>query len=371
MTFQLLDLLLFPAIGQGFVMAFLLWRLPSSHQSINRSLALFLTLASCLIIGRILFFRLGNPSWVPLALLADTAIFLFGPLLYQYARRLSHNPGYVLKWYHGLPSLIHVFSIVFFAFLGRSFFIQITESGAIWSWFIATEGAGLLLNLGYWIASFLTIRSAIRQQTLKVFQSRASQRFLQFSLGLLGVGLFTWLASYIAGWGFQYWLNYISYHTLWLCLAGFTYLMGISMLLRPELYRTLQQAISQKISPQRERLNKTQREQLATKLDTLMGTEALFRQGDLTQKVLAEALDTSVHNLSWILNQHYEKTFSEYLNQLRLDDFIARVAQGEHRQKTLLALALEAGFSSKSTFNRVFKERYQCSPSQYIAQQAA
>lgn len=352
-------------------MAFLLWRLPSVHQQVNRSLAFFLTLASCLIIGRLAFFRTGSPTDVPLAMLADTAIFLFGPLLYQYFRRLSQNPKYILKWYHGLPAFFHLLLIVFFNSLGYSMFIQMNNTDTIWYWYGTMEGLGLVLNLGYWIASVISVRAAYRNKSLLVFNSLRSQRWLWLMLSLLGLGLATWLVSFIAGWGFKYWMNFVSYHVIWLCLAGFTYLMGISMLFQPQLYHSLQYAIAQRMAPKRERLNESQRDQLASQLNQLMTEKELFRQGDLTQKALAENLGTSVHNLSWMLNQHYQKTFSEYINHLRLQAFLSKVAAGEHHQKTLLALALDAGFSSKSTFNRVFKEQYQCSPSEYIAQLAA
>ena len=43
-----------------------------------------------------------------------------------------------------------------------------------------------------------------------------------------------------------------------------------------------------------------------------------------------------------------------------------RVSEGALAQQSILELAFEAGFSSKSTFNRVFKERVGVAPSDYV-----
>ncbi|MEL6536742.1 MAG: helix-turn-helix domain-containing protein [Bacteroidota bacterium] len=371
MTFQFIDLLLFPAIGQGLVMAFLLWRLPSTNQPINQALAIFLALASSLLIGRVLLVRVDPSLRGPFGLLADTAIFLFGPLLYQFLRRLSNRNSFTLGWYHFLPAFTHFLIVVYFATIGNEYYLQSKANGVIMYWYGIIELVGLILNLTYWIIGCRVIYSANRQNNLLVYHTQRSQRFLNFTLGLLGLGFATWLANTIAGWGFRTSLPFISYHTLWLCLASFTYMIGISMLVSPQLYQTIQLVIANQLEPKRERLKSDERDELAARLDQLMVEKELFRNGDLTQKQLAETLGATVHNLSWMLNQHYQKTFFEYINHLRLQAFLSQVEAGEHQRKTLLALALDSGFSSKSTFNRVFKEQYHCSPTQYIAQLAA
>ena len=60
--------------------------------------------------------------------------------------------------------------------------------------------------------------------------------------------------------------------------------------------------------------------------------------------------------------------FNDFVNQFRVAAIKERLAQGEHLQFTLLAIALECGFNSKATFNRVFKKWEGKTPGQYVAE---
>jgi AraC-like DNA-binding protein len=53
------------------------------------------------------------------------------------------------------------------------------------------------------------------------------------------------------------------------------------------------------------------------------------------------------------------------VNSLRLAEVQRRLLKADARQLTVLALALEAGFNSKSTFNRIFKEKTDLTPKGY------
>ncbi|HAA11047.1 MAG TPA: hypothetical protein DCE41_04845 [Cytophagales bacterium] len=383
MTFQFIDLILFPAVIQGFVMAFLLWRIPSHRPYIHRSLVSFMVLASFLILGRVMVIQWVATPTAYFWMLTDTALFLLGPLLYQLSRRLSSHQNYILKWPHLLPFFIHLVVLAFLTTVGRPLFEAARANGTVWYFLAATEGAGLLLNLGYWGASLKGLRILHRRNRELTIRKLPNQNIPRYVATLLGGALLAWCFSFVACWGFSSSSYYVSSNILWLCLAAFIYIMGIYylmmvyLLFRQKIYHALYGSFNHQNKPihqlpsAKERLKPTKRDQLVSRLHQLMAEQELFRQGDLTQKALANALDTSVQNLSWIFNQHFEKTFFEYINQWRLEAFMTRVNAGEHRQKTLLAIALESGFNSKSTFNRVFKEHYHCTPSQYIAQQAA
>lgn len=72
----------------------------------------------------------------------------------------------------------------------------------------------------------------------------------------------------------------------------------------------------------------------------------------------------SVKDISWAINTGGGQSFADYINQLR----IARVVDMAKRQnhRTLLDIAMDAGFSSKSSFNSVFKKHTGQTPSQYL-----
>ncbi len=97
----------------------------------------------------------------------------------------------------------------------------------------------------------------------------------------------------------------------------------------------------------------------------LMKKETLWRDPDLTLPDLAARLDTTPHKLSEVLNSQLGQTFYEFVNGHRVDDVRKRMARGDSNHLKVLALAMDAGFASKSTFNDVFKKRTGQTPSAY------
>jgi AraC-like DNA-binding protein len=58
--------------------------------------------------------------------------------------------------------------------------------------------------------------------------------------------------------------------------------------------------------------------------------------------------------------------FNDFVNHHRIKAVLQKIAEGEHTIQTLLSIALECGFNSKSTFNRAFKRATSLSPKEYI-----
>jgi len=59
------------------------------------------------------------------------------------------------------------------------------------------------------------------------------------------------------------------------------------------------------------------------------------------------------------------ETLSDFVNGYRVREVQRRIAAGEARALKMLALAMDAGFASKSTFNQVFKKHTNLTPSDY------
>lgn len=104
---------------------------------------------------------------------------------------------------------------------------------------------------------------------------------------------------------------------------------------------------------------------LITSLHRVLAEEMLYKDENLTLRQLAEAIGTSDKKLSELLNQNLQTNFYEYVNGYRVAAFKEMVANGQAQGYTLLALAFEAGFSSKASFNRIFKQHTQQTPSQF------
>jgi len=101
-------------------------------------------------------------------------------------------------------------------------------------------------------------------------------------------------------------------------------------------------------------------------LINLMESEKVFRESELSLTELAARLNTPPNYLSQVINEREGKTFYDYINTLRIEEFKRLAAGPDSRRYTLLGLAQECGFNSKSSFNRYFKKVTGTSPSQFV-----
>jgi AraC-like DNA-binding protein len=96
------------------------------------------------------------------------------------------------------------------------------------------------------------------------------------------------------------------------------------------------------------------------RLCELMDTRRVYTDSELGLSNLAEQLSITPNQLSQIINQQAGKSFYEFVNQYRID--YAKRLLKEHPDKTVLDIALTAGFGNKTTFNRVFKQHTRTTP---------
>lgn len=105
---------------------------------------------------------------------------------------------------------------------------------------------------------------------------------------------------------------------------------------------------------------------LYKKLLKTMSNEKPYLEPKLTLANLAAQIDISPNQLSQIINQHAGVNFHDFVNKYRVEEFIHKA--GENKNFSLLAIALDSGFNSKSSFNNVFKKHKGVTPSKYLVQ---
>jgi len=135
----------------------------------------------------------------------------------------------------------------------------------------------------------------------------------------------------------------------------------------PQSPTRLQMEESEPAAARYERSGLTDRDaaRLGEALLTVMDRDRPWRDSDLTLADLADLLSTTPHKLSEVLNAQIGQTFYDFVNGYRVKEVQRRIAAGDAQRVTMLALALDAGFASKSTFNVVFKKHTSRTPSDY------
>ena len=92
---------------------------------------------------------------------------------------------------------------------------------------------------------------------------------------------------------------------------------------------------------------------------------ALYKKPELSITEVASKLGVHPNYLSQIINQREKKNFYDFVNGFRFEEFKRLIAANKNQQYTLLALAYDCGFSSKSSFNRYFKRATGKTPSEF------
>jgi AraC-like DNA-binding protein len=113
-------------------------------------------------------------------------------------------------------------------------------------------------------------------------------------------------------------------------------------------------------------LNTETLEDIHKSLSIAMDKDELFKNAELTLTSLANHLGINPNYLSQVINQMEGKNFYDYINTLRIEAFKEMVANPNNQKYTLLALAYDCGFNSKTSFNRHFKKMTGFSPSEYL-----
>lgn len=288
-----------------------------------------------------------------------------GPLIYLYVKKLSDSsfkikPNILI---HFVPLLLELG--IHYLLIRESLMLGIPTYGtSIFFQFnpviqlLATSS--ILVYLGASLKEIKKFDSWLKDNYSDVYKYQ-----LNWLKRLLILFTFFWLLwipySLIDYFVYDYLLDTRDYYPLYICLAGITIWLGAEAFLRPELIIMEPMGFmpSKKENPSIELMN------AGTWLQNQMEINLFYRNSELTLKSLAEELDIHPHELSKITNNVLGKSFNDFVNEYRVQDFMTKLKDPKYANITLLGIAFDSGFNSKTTFNRTFKNITGKSPLEY------
>lgn len=117
---------------------------------------------------------------------------------------------------------------------------------------------------------------------------------------------------------------------------------------------------------QRSTLDDTLRKAILEELRGVMVTKRPYLDGELTLHKLAEMMELSPNHISEVINANLSMNFFDFINAYRVEEAKKRLAaETKGRMPSVLAVAFEAGFNSKSAFYTAFKKHTQITPSAF------
>ncbi len=155
---------------------------------------------------------------------------------------------------------------------------------------------------------------------------------------------------------------------LYLLVGCSFYLLGYWALTQPEVFHPERFVSVPKDHGkyQKSSLDVTNLERYGQAIRNAIKDQRLYLQNDLRIADLAAAVGLSTNHVSQVINAQFGKNFYDFINEYRIAEAKRRMSDPDQRHLKLLAIALAAGFNSKSTFNKAFKEQTGTTPSEFL-----
>ena len=90
-----------------------------------------------------------------------------------------------------------------------------------------------------------------------------------------------------------------------------------------------------------------------------------YLKGNLTIYELSRDINIPKHHLTQVINEKLGKNFNTFINEYRVEEFKKKLSDPENSRYTIMALAFESGFNSKTSFNMIFKKVEKVTPSEF------
>lgn len=381
-----MDAILHIGIAQ-FLFAALLALFRKRRQLSDEILACWLLLM-CIFMGlTLLKIKLPESGWAELQLFPF--FFTLGPFLYLYVRTLT-QPQPRLSFGDGL----HLLPFVIFSVVAVSIHPKMDDSvigGQAFKWEFLPYSLASLASIGTYVPLTIVRLNRHRHNLLEYF-SYTSDRISLNWLRIVVVG-FTVMLSLTLLSGV---INAITDaetlnpgYFLFVGFVSFAFAFTFFGLRQPAIFQRAQderfvdlmatEVAQAEAQPEvtelpekytRSSLSAEQAQVYLTALDRYLAVEQPFLHRDLTLQDVAHKLNIPQHHLTQAINGHLHKNFYTLINDYRIEEVKRRLVDRRYAHLTVLAIAHDAGFNSKSSFNMTFKRQVGLTPSQFRKQEA-
>jgi AraC-like DNA-binding protein len=169
-----------------------------------------------------------------------------------------------------------------------------------------------------------------------------------------------YLIPYVIPTTTDFMLQTFNWYPVYIPLTFLIYWLGIKGLIV-----TYRNKLRNKISASSTLLQPAFIQEAVTNLKKAMETDRVFLNPNLNLDILSQHSGIPSKTISSVLNQHLQKSFNEFVNGYRVEEVKRRLQETPQSNLTILGTALESGFNSKASFQRIFKEMTGISPGEY------
>lgn len=338
-------------------------------------------------------YETGNINQFPYLIGLDTAFpFLYMPILYFYAKLLVSKS----KEFE-LTDALHLIPFLFyFIYVSINFY---SESTSFKLEFLENIKKSIL-PLDVQISNILKIVQAVIYIGLVIQIIQQHQQKLELNFSFSEKINLRWLKIISICLSVIYTLKFLAVIVIYfradpflaktdgisdLAVIAFVYVIAFYGLKQPDIFAKWHSDSSQKSQEfsvkhqnqiekveeensskyQGSNLSVEESQQVLVELRKYMENQKPYLQNQLTIKDVAEALHVHEKYVSQVINETLGLNFFNFINEYRVNEVKKRIVAPEYQHLSLLGIAYDCGFNSKSSFNSVFKKTTGETPTSY------
>ena len=350
------------AAVQAALLALALWRRPVNAGA-NRVLAVWIALTGADLLVKAVYWNSLSPEWFRAYRFVALFPFLYGSLFYVYVRELVEARGLRLR------DGVHLLGFaVMLALNAHVLLMSDQQMQALSSRWVAGEKTiGSWFDVPLFVYSLSYVAAALvrvhrYRRHLRERRSDADRMSLRWIDVMAGCQVVVWIIA-TTQWlatvpGIDYRLLFGAV-AAWVCVVGWLSLNQSSVASEPG----GEEADDARRSPVE--AGDARFPAVEARLAQLMGDgDALYREPALTIAQVAKRSGYPEYLVSAVINRRFGGTFWDYINRLRVEAVRIQLADAADT-RTILDVAYDCGFTSKSTFNAAFKRQVGETPSAY------
>jgi AraC-like DNA-binding protein len=380
-TWSVFDFLLVLSAFQGLLLIIAITTIHDYNRVANRFLIALIGITSIALLARATtIYRDVFHLYPKLILIPDFIFFLFAPTFYLYIQRLlTLSDSNATRWkYHYIPAILQFFVYLpLFLMEYHDFTYGILDR--TWTWLFASLSTiAFFSNLYYWYLSQKVVQTYKKQYSTSNSYEQNLQ-YLNTALFIMSVCLCLWFFMCVmvcVNWFFDYDTIEIvekSTDAIWLAFAATLYFLGYIAIHQPEVFRipaqvTFLGTVQDEPSNPKTKTQEMPDENiqlLKAKIEAYMQRNKPHINPRLTLNDLADKLKIQPHTVSKVINDGFNKNFFDFINSYRIEEFKGRMTDPKFKNFTLLSIAFDCGFNSKTAFNRSFKKLTNQTPKEY------
>lgn len=366
-SLDLTEILVLLGAAQGLLLALALVGLKHENRVAIRLLAAFFAAGAMSIIGSVLVSTRYLLVYPHLSQLSSPLHFLIAPLLFLYVKTsVTRKPFQPKNLLHFIPfALCVIYYLPLYLKSAEDKVAYITAALQNYppvEWRIRAVLV-FFQALPYLIFTLLMFFKESRKAKAQLSGTRSGAK----KLNLIWLRIFMIMILTISGAGiFRLLFNFRAETILLfpICFSIMVYVAAYMALKHPEAlagvseHEPVKKYEKSNLAPERAEI-------YLNRLLEAMKTEKPYREGDLTVQKLAESLSIPVNHLSQIINERLGQNFTDFINAYRVKEVQEMMVDPSRKHYSLLAIAEEVGFKSKSAFNAVFKKHANMTPSEF------